>query len=112
MEDEKIVELYWQRNEQAISETEKKYGLWLLKIAENILKDTEDSREVINDTYFKAWCTMPDNRPEKLNLYLAKIVRDLSIDIWRTRRRKKRAPGEAESSPGRESAEDSRADSE
>ena len=92
MEDEKIVELYWQRNEQAISETEKKYGLWLLKIAENILKDTEDSREVINDTYFKAWCTMPDKRPVHLGAYLSGIARSGAIDIWRSRHRKKRSP--------------------
>ena len=88
MLDREIVEMYWQRNEDAIPETEKKYGSYLLKIAANILSDAEDSREVVNDTYYRAWCTMPDNRPEKLNLYLAKITRDLSIDIWRTRRRK------------------------
>ncbi len=114
MLDREIVEMYWQRNEDAIPETEKKYGSYLLKIAANILSDAEDSREVVNDTYYRAWCTMPDNRPEKLNLYLAKIVRDLSIDIWRTRRRKKRAGSEyalsleelEEAVPAAESTED------
>ena len=90
MEDEKIVDLYWERSEQAITETDKKYGPWLLKIADNILKDTEDSREVINDTYFKAWCTMPDKRPVHLGSYLSGIARTGAIDIWRNRHRKKR----------------------
>ena len=90
MQDREIVDLYWQRDESAIAATENKYGAYLLKIAGNILSDVEDSREAVNDTYYRAWCTMPDKRPEKLNLYLAKIVREISIDIWRSRHRKKR----------------------
>ena len=114
MEDQYIVDLFWARSEDAISETEAKYWSYLLKIADNILFDLEDSREAVNDTYYRAWCTMPDKRPEKLNLYLAKIARDLSIDIWRARRRKKRAGSEyalsleelEEAVPAAESTED------
>ena len=63
MDDREIVELYWQRDEQAIRETEQKYGAYLFKIAMNILNNEEDSRECVNDTYFKAWSGMPDDRP-------------------------------------------------
>ena len=59
MQDEMIVALYWQRDEKAISETERKYGRYLSKIAYNILSDWEDSKETVNDTYLKAWNSMP-----------------------------------------------------
>ena len=55
MQDEMIVDLYWKRDESAISETERKYGRYLSKIAYNILSDWEDSKETVNDTYLKAW---------------------------------------------------------
>lgn len=90
MQDEKIVELYWQRHESAISETENKYGQYLTKIAYNILSNIEDSRESVNDTYLKAWNTMPPQKPSVLKTYLGKITRQLSIDIFRTLHRKKR----------------------
>ena len=90
MEDAEIVELYWQRNEEAIKETENKYGLLLMKLAYNILNNTEDSREAVNDTYYRAWCTMPENRPQHLSSYLSHILRGLAIDIWRSRHREKR----------------------
>lgn len=91
MQDEKIVELYWLRNETAIHETEQKYGLYLTKIAYNILNNIEDSRESVNDTYLKAWNSMPPQKPNVLKTYLGKITRQLSIDIFRTRNRKKRS---------------------
>lgn len=94
MEDEKIVALYWERNEEAIHETEMKYGAYLTKIAHNILNDMEDSRECVNDTYFKAWQAMPPDRPNRLLLYLGKITRDLSIDVYRKKTRIKRGQGE------------------
>ncbi len=90
MQDEKIIELYWLRNETAISETEHKYGQYLTKIAYNILNNIEDSRESVNDTYLKAWNTMPPQKPNILKTYLGKITRQLSIDVFRTRNRKKR----------------------
>ena len=63
MQDGEIVDLYWQRNESAIEETDKKYGKYLFRIADNILFDREDSKECVNDTYLKAWNAMPPNRP-------------------------------------------------
>ena len=94
MEDEKIVSLYWNRDERAIAETEEKYDRYLTKIAMNILNDYEDSRESVNDTYLAAWNSMPPHRPTALNTYLAKITRRLSIDIFRGRTRLKRQGSE------------------
>ena len=90
MQDTKIVELYWLRNENAILETKQKYGTYLSKIAYNILNNFEDSRECVNDTYLKAWNSIPPQKPNVLKTYLCKITRQLSIDIFRTRNRKKR----------------------
>lgn len=114
MQDEEIVALYWQRRETAISETEQKYGRYLLKIANNILGSREDSRESVNDTYLKAWESMPPHRPAVLSTYLGKITRQLSIDIFRTKNRKKRGNSEyvlslcelEECVPGRETPEE------
>ncbi len=85
MQDEAIVELYWQRDERAINETEMKYGKYLLKIAENILLNREDSQECVNDTYLKAWNLMPPNRPGVLSVFLKRITRFVSIDKFRRR---------------------------
>ncbi len=94
MQDEKIVELYWERNEEAIKETEQKYGRYLFKVAYRILADMEDSRESVNDTYLKAWNSMPPHKPEFLTAYLSKITRQISIDLFRMRNRKKRRASE------------------
>lgn len=94
MQDERIVDLYWERNEIAIQETEKKYGRYLTKIAYNILSDLEDSKESVNDTYLSAWNSMPPHRPNILSTYLGKITRRISIDIFRKRNRKKRLASE------------------
>ncbi|MGN1048783.1 MAG: RNA polymerase sigma factor [Eubacteriales bacterium] len=94
MEDLSIVELYWKRDETAISETERKYGKYLSKIAYNILADPEDSRECVSDTYLKAWNTMPENRPTALSAYLGKITRQISIDAFRRKHSEKRKASE------------------
>ena len=94
MQDEMIVDLYWKRDESAISETERKYGRYLSKIAYNILSDWEDSKETVNDTYLKAWNSMPTHKPGVLSAYLGKITRQLSIDAFRTRNRDKRKHSE------------------
>lgn len=90
MEDERIVSLYWDRDETAIRETEIKYDRYLTKIAYNILNDTEDSRESVNDTYLAAWNSMPPQKPTVLSTYLGKLTRRISIDRFRYRNRDKR----------------------
>lgn len=100
MEDEAIVSLYWQRNESAIRETERKYDRYLTKIAMNILADREDSRESVNDSYLAAWNSMPPHRPGVLSTYLGKITRRISIDRFRYRTREKRRQSEYEISLG------------
>ncbi len=94
MRDEKIIDLYWERNEQAIKHTDEKYGKYLSKIAYNILADKEDSKESVNDTYLAAWNSMPPQRPTALSAYLGKITRQISIDIFRKRNREKRKGSE------------------
>jgi RNA polymerase sigma-70 factor (ECF subfamily) len=88
--DSEIVELYWQRNESAISATEKKYSAYLTKIARNILGNTQDSEENVNDTYLRAWNSMPSHRPENLATYLGKIVRNLALNTIEKSSRQKR----------------------
>ncbi|MEZ3427148.1 MAG: sigma-70 family RNA polymerase sigma factor [Lachnospiraceae bacterium] len=94
MHDDKIVSLYFARDEAAIRETEQKYGKYLLKVAYNILHDYEDCRESVNDTYLNAWKSIPPQKPDILSTYLAKITRRISIDILRKKSRGKRLPSE------------------
>ena len=94
MQDDEIVALYWQRDETAIRETERKYGRYLSKITYNVLADFGDCEEVVNDTCLKAWNSMPPHRPAVLGTYLGKIARQLSIDRFRTRNREKRRGSE------------------
>ena len=75
MEDSQIIELYWQKNADAISETSSKYGAYCYTIANNILRNAEDSEECVNDTWLNAWNAMPPQRPNVLRMFLAKITR-------------------------------------
>ena len=79
MEDSRIIELYWQRSENAITETDKKYGAYCNTVAFNILQNKEDAEECVNDTWLGTWDTIPPNRPTILRAFLAKITRNLSI---------------------------------
>jgi len=94
MKDADIVNLYWKRNEDAIKQTEQKYSSYLSKIAYNVLSDVEDSRECVNETYLKAWNSMPTHRPDVLSTYLGKITRYLSIDLFRKKNSFKRRASE------------------
>lgn len=94
MEDELIVDLYWNRDEDAIGKTQEKYDRYLTKIAYNILANAEDSRESVNDTYLAAWDSMPPHRPAVLSTYLGKLTRRISIDCFRGRTRAKRVPSQ------------------
>lgn len=93
MEDLKIINLYWSRDEAAISETNKKYGGMLHGIAFNILTNHEDSEECVSDTYKKAWITIPPQKPRYLAAYLGRIVRNLSFNLWNKNRAQKRYDG-------------------
>lgn len=82
MEDVKIVELYWERSESAIEQTQKKYGRYCHHIAYSILASNEDAEECVNDTYLKAWGSMPPHKPQKLQTFLGKITRNLAFDRY------------------------------
>ena len=73
MNDEKLIELFFSRSEQALTETAAEYGRYALYIADNILEVREDSEEVVNDAYASLWDTIPPQRPRSLKAYLAKI---------------------------------------
>lgn len=94
MDDSRILELYWSRNESAISETAVKYGGYCYSIARNILTNNEDAEESVNDTYLAAWNAMPPRRPSILATFLGKLARHISIDRWRASRTEKRSGGE------------------
>lgn len=95
MDDAKIVQLYWDRNEQAIPSTANKYGSYCTAIAKNILGNCEDAEECVNDTYLNAWNSMPPHRPDVLSAFLGKIVRNLSIKRYRYNTADKRSGGQA-----------------
>ncbi len=83
MEDYQIVDLYWQRSERAIEESDRKYGRMLTSISLRLVPTQEDAEECLNDTYLAAWSRMPDERPVYLGAYLSRIIRALSIDKYR-----------------------------
>lgn len=96
MEDMEIIALYWKRDEQAIRETERKYGRFCQTLAMNILLVCEDAEECVSDAYHKAWTAIPPERPRAFRAWLGKIVRNLSINRWRYNRAQKRGLGAEE----------------
>lgn len=94
MEDHAIIELYWERSEDAISKTAAKYGGYCYTIAYNILSNNEDAEESVNDTWLAAWNTMPPRRPKLLAAFLGKMTRYISLDRWKNRTARKRGGGE------------------
>ena len=94
MDDEKIVQLYWNRDEQAIPATAQKYGNYCTSIAKNIIGNLEDAEECVNDTYLNAWNSMPPHRPGVLSTFLGKIVRNLSFNRYKYNTADKRGGGE------------------
>lgn len=90
MEDARIIELYWQRDAEAVAETDKKYGPYCLAVAENILRSGQDAEECVNDTWLRAWNAIPPQRPVQLRAYLAKLTRNLSLDRLDQRQAQKR----------------------
>ncbi len=90
MEDNHIVDLYFQRDERAITESEAKYGGYCTRIAMNILDNRLDAEECVNDTYLRAWESIPPTRPVKLGAFLGKITRNLSLDRFKAKKAAKR----------------------
>ena len=95
MEDREIVDLYWQRSDLAISETDRKYGRYCRAIAFNICGSDEDAEECVNDTWFRAWNRMPSERPAALSAFLGCITRNLAINTIKAKNRLRRGGGEA-----------------
>ena len=89
MEDTAILELYWARDEQAIAETQKSYGKYCYSIAYHILHDREDTEECLNDTWMRAWNAIPPKKPNRLELFLGTITRNLSFDRWKAKNAQK-----------------------
>ena len=98
MEDHQIIQLFLERKEEALQETSVKYGAYIRTIAGNILGNREDVEECENDTYLRAWNTIPPNLPRKLSAYLAVLVREVSIDCFRKNHRLKRFGSEYDAS--------------
>ena len=94
MEDQAIIDLYWARKEQALEESDRKYGGFCRTIAYNILHSLEDSEECVNDTWLRAWNTMPPQRPGVLQAFLGRITRNLSLDRYKAARADKRGGGQ------------------
>ena len=114
MEDTQIITLYWERNEDAISETDRKYGSFCRGIALRILRIREESEECVSDTYLRAWNNIPPQRPSAFRAWLGKITRNLALSRYRKTHAEKCGGGQTalaldelqESISGRDSVEE------
>ena len=96
MKDNEIIDLYWNRDEAAITATADTYGNYCYSIAYNILYNNEDAEECVNDTWLNAWKSIPPQRPNRLSTYLGKITRNLSLDRYKLLTAQKRGMGQVE----------------
>ena len=94
MDDRGIIELFFNRDERAVEESERKYGAYCFTVAKNILGSDEDAEECVNTALMKAWGSIPPNRPKSLKLYLAKLARSAGLDRYEMNNAKKRGGGE------------------
>lgn len=94
MDDQQIIELYWNRSDEAIAQTQKKYGRLCYKIAYNILGSHQDSEECVNDTYLRAWDVIPPKRPQKLSAFLCRITRNQALKRYESNTAEKRGGGQ------------------
>lgn len=94
MTDTEIINLYWNRDQHAIEQSEKQYGGYCYSIACGILHNNEDSEECVNDTWLKAWSAMPPQRPNKLSLFLGRITRNLALNKYKMKKTQKRGGSE------------------
>ncbi|MDE7229113.1 MAG: RNA polymerase sigma factor [Oscillospiraceae bacterium] len=90
MDDSRIIELFFERSEQAIAELSRKYGVIIKKLSENILRDKQDAEECVNDTYFDVWNAIPPQRPSSLTALVCRIARNISLDRFRYNSSQKR----------------------
>lgn len=90
MEDERIIQLFFERSESAIKELNQKYGAFCTKVARNILNNHQDAEECVNDAYLGAWNNIPPERPNPLRTYICRIVRNLATKKYYANRAKKR----------------------
>ena len=95
MDDNKIIELYWLRDENAIQESTQKYGVYCKSIALRILNNMKHSEECVNDTWLNAWNAMPPQKPDALRIFLGSITRNLSLNRVRDLSREKRGGNQA-----------------
>lgn len=96
MDDHAIIRLFWDRDEAAIAETAAKYGSYCHTIAGNILGNGEDAEECVNDTYLRAWQSIPPHSPQVLRTYLGMITRNISFNRYNKLHTKKRGGGQIE----------------
>lgn len=96
MDDSEILDLYFARSEQAIVQTDQKYGPYCFHIASHILYNPADAEESVNDTYYSAWKLIPPRRPQRFAAFLGKLTRNISIDRWRRNTAGKRGNGETQ----------------
>ncbi|MBQ8287925.1 MAG: sigma-70 family RNA polymerase sigma factor [Clostridia bacterium] len=94
LHDDEIIQLYWNRDEIAISATDEKYGRYLFAIAYNVLHDKMDCEECLNDTYLSTWNLIPPKRPSVFQVFLSRITRNIAIDKYRMSTAEKRIPSE------------------
>ena len=93
MDDKRIVELFFERDEQALTETRQKYSRYLHRVALGILQNSQDAEECVNDTYLRAWNAIPPHRPSRLAVFLGKITRRLALDRYAALTADKRGGG-------------------
>lgn len=101
MNDEQILDLYFARDEQAVAETDRKYGGYCFTLANSILHSDQDAEETVSDTYLRAWNTIPPKRPGIFKMFLAKITRNLAFSRWRSMNAEKRGGGGDDTGAGR-----------
>lgn len=94
MTDQEIVALYWQRSEEAVRQSQARYGGYCLAVAGRILASRQDAEECVNDTWLAAWNAMPPHRPARLSTFLGKLTRNLSFNRYKARRADKRGSGQ------------------
>lgn len=95
MDDNNIIELFWRRDQKAVAAAADKYGGYCRAIAGRILPSPEDAEECVNDALYRAWQSIPPQRPASLGAFLGRLTRNLSVDRWRQDSAQKRGGGQA-----------------